>query len=175
MLLDPKWQKSLDSARPTAGFRSAKDLGISDVQRNALIQVLALMEGGKMKHVPDPKVMGYDPRKVTGHFNMNVWQVTATCGSVCCIGGTAELLIGKPIFHGGDGSWEEGQMEPEVYDMASTAKAKELDKLFFPPQCIQYEEITDQQAAKALRNYLTSGTPRWAQAMAKPKVKKVVA
>jgi hypothetical protein len=78
------------------------------------------------------------------YFNMDMWASRAHCGTIMCIGGTAEFLM-KEEF--GD--------EPE-----------QLYRLFHPDTDIPWPDITPNQAAIALRNYLTHGEPRWDEALA---------
>jgi hypothetical protein len=126
-------------------FKTATDLGITENELSALITVLGMLERGELKHVID-----YDLRKnqigpLTGHFNMLEWNVSASCGTVCCIGGTAELIMGR-----------EFENEPP-----------ELHKLFFPNINSTYRNITVEQAAIALRSYLTTGNSNWRKAVDK--------
>ena len=123
-------------------FRSADDLGISERQHDALRKTLVLLETGRLTHA-DPGRPRADRGRFTGHFNMREWNTVGECGTICCIGGTAELV--------GD-----VQFDPERLPEG-------LDELFFP-NSPHVEDITPSQAATALRCYLTSGDPRWLEA-----------
>lgn len=130
-------------------FKTAAELDLSNAQHSALIKVLALFDGGLMKHRRPRSLDGKDAAKFTGGFNMDQWNTfTHACGSVCCIGGTAELIAGSPIFDSGLGA--------EGY----------LGDLFFPPDTSNWPAITVEQGAMALRRYLTTGNPRWDLALA---------
>ena len=120
-------------------FRSADDLEITGRQHDALRKTLVLLETGKLTHVA-PGHARADRGCFTGHFNMREWNSTGESGTICCIGGTAEL-IGNVKF------------DPERLPEG-------LDELFFPNMA-RVEEITTSQAASALRSYLTSGAPGW--------------
>jgi hypothetical protein len=128
VLYDPKWQ--------TKEFLSATSLRISDDWLQALIKTLALMESGELMHIPlkeiTPEVFERGPRL----FNMGQWE----CGTVGCIGGTAEI-VGHVNF------WGYGSHAA-------------LYNLFFPRHP-EYDEITLEQATQALRNYLTTGSAQW--------------
>jgi hypothetical protein len=120
-------------------FHSAKRLDIYEEWREALIKTLALMESGKLKKISLKKVRRHRHRPYetqTLFFNMGEWR----CGSAGCIGGTAEAISG--IKMNGYGS------KPALFSL-----------LF--PRHQDYEKITVKQAAKALRNYLTTGGAQW--------------
>jgi hypothetical protein len=130
MLYDPKWQ--------TKEFLSATALRISDDWLQALIKTLALMESGALVHIPlkeiTPEVFeGGGPRL----FNMGEWD----CGTVGCIGGTAEVIGGVEIRVG-------------------CCSKPALHNLFYPGHP-EYDLITLEQATRALRNYLTTGSAQW--------------
>lgn len=122
-------------------FKTAAELEITEPQREALIQTLAYFEQGKLQHVYDGNYDTEEGFEFTGHFNMNYWRNQAPCGTIACIGGTAELI---------------GNVRFEVYDRPGA-----LDQLFFPDYGVRYEEVTTEQAAQAIRSYLTTGEPRW--------------
>jgi len=123
-------------------FLTAADLAITEPQRAALMKVLVLLETGKLKHVA--AVGDNDERaKFSGNFNMANWKGEHSCGTVACIGGTAEL-IGRVRF-------------APIFSM----KEKELKELFCPTEIHAWEKITTSQAATALRSYLTTGDARW--------------
>jgi hypothetical protein len=125
-------------------FKSADDLGITEPQHQALRKTLVLLETDKLTHV-EPVDRCTDRGSFTGHFNMSEWNTASACGTVCCIGGTAEL-IGNVKF--------EPQSLPEG-----------LDELFFP-NAFRAEDVTTSQAATALRAYLTTGDAKWHEAVA---------
>jgi hypothetical protein len=125
-------------------FKSADDLGITEPQHQALRKTLVLLETDKLAHV-EPVDRCADRGSFTGHFNMCEWNTASACGTVCCIGGTAEL-IGNVKF--------EPQGLPEG-----------LDELFFP-NAFRVEDVTPSQAATALRAYLTTGDAKWHEAVA---------
>jgi hypothetical protein len=130
-------------------FKSAADLGITEPQLSALQKTLVLLETGKLKHVPtgyDGDGHGYPDLKFSGQFNMNQWAGANECGSICCIGGTAQLI---------------GNLAPNEMEMAG-AENDRLARLFYPDVSgDDWSGITDSQAATALRSYLTTGDARW--------------
>jgi hypothetical protein len=125
-------------------FQSPIELGLTDLQFEALCKTLVLLETGKLKKedVAAETEEVIKEKEFTGHFNMDTWTSTYHCGTVACIGGTAEL-IGKVEF------------------MKSSTYNDQLYTLFYPPSDLDYSEITVSQAANALRNYLSTGNAKW--------------
>jgi hypothetical protein len=132
-------------------FMRPADLGLNDRQFDALVKTLKLLETNKLQHVIAPGYRFETPPAACGFdgvFNMAPWISDSACGTVACIGGTACLLAGDPeLFHG---------EEP----------AGDTDALFFPPHYVKSNKITTEQAARALRSYLTTGDPKWTEAVA---------
>ncbi len=126
-------------------FKSADELGITEPQFDALRKTLVLLETGKLVHEFKYSHLsgegGY-----TGHFNMGVWRGEAECGTVCCIGGTAELLGGVGL--GGNTRL----VNPPLHAL-------------FMPSVKNWRDITPAQAATALRSYLTTGSANWGEAV----------
>lgn len=126
-------------------FLPATDLGITQAQHAALIMTLHAMESGRVVHLRNVKEIETDyeadERLYLGHFNMNYWKDNADCGTVACIGGTAEIL-GKIQFN-------------------DDGLPRNLAQLFYPGTTDNYNDITVEQAAAALRHYLIFGTPNW--------------
>lgn len=131
-------------------FKTADDLKISEAQKDALAKTLVLFETGKIAHAKVGN--GYFPEQgeYTGHFNMNQWNsLIHGCGTVACIGGTAELIGGVNFDR------QAGGFDSPLY------------RLFMPnlPEWM-WDEITPAHAAIALRSYLTTGEARWDLALA---------
>lgn len=138
-------------------FKSADELGITEPQRDALRKTLVLLETGKLRHVPIydddgdlidqmGRFVPLKARKFSYDFNMADWSHPHSCGTVCCIGGTAEFV---------------GGLEPLSFDRGAPAA---LQNLFYPEN-IRLSVITPAQAATALRSYLTTGNANWAEAV----------
>lgn len=129
-------------------FKPASDLDLSEPQLSALIKTLVLLETGKLKHVPDAEGSEWPtaPLGFTGHFNMDQWCLEHRCGTVACIGGTAELV---------------GRLEVSEFD-TKAHRNRPLHNLFYPSTVEgNWGAITPAQAAIALRSYLTTGDSRW--------------
>jgi|HubBroStandDraft_1064217.scaffolds.fasta_scaffold100075_3 hypothetical protein len=138
-------------------FKSAVELNIPDEHYEALKKTLVLFETGKVKYqsLDDLSKWGPDGDLVRGEvkfdglFNMDEWRASYHgCGTVACIGGTAEL-VGNVKFS-------------KIIDSGNMS----LYYLFYPNGLIdKWENITVEKAARALRNYLTHGEPRWKEVM----------
>lgn len=128
-------------------FKSAVELGISEEQKSALEKTLVLLETGKLKHGPVGDYNDHTPR-FSGHFNMQNWTATSSCGTVACIGGTAELV----------GGLKHGELDLKACD----GDHDKLFELFYPVELkVRWSTIIPSQAAIALRSYLTTGNARW--------------
>lgn len=120
---------------------SAAALAIPERMHAALLLTLSKLERGELAHGPWND--GHEFTTVPNTFNMARWG----CGTSHCILGWARFLD-----------------DPENYDkwhiLADNNKG--LNTLCYPPNPIDLEAITTDQAASALRNYLATGAPDWA-------------
>lgn len=131
----------------TGKFLSAKVLGIQEKERCALIRTLAFIEAGRTLHVQDPlhEKKSSDP-ECAYRFNMAFWRGSYRCGTVACLGGTAELLSSAPINFNGTSHLE-------------------LRKLFGFGE-FHWDRLrnkTEKGAAIVLRGYLETGKADWSQ------------
>ncbi len=132
-------------------FLSPAALRLTKAQHDALVRTLGMLERGELAYAPFAPIQLPSDRQLVNHqpglFNMNSWHRTQACGTVHCIGGTAELLGGEGLF--------------DAYEHNEA-----LHDLFYPyPVPMgQWEHITTAQAAMALRSYLTTGAACWAAA-----------
>ena len=136
----------------TQNFKSAADLGLTDQEHSALITTLGMMERGEIKFFDVSKCedIGHGT-EFTGLFNLGEWAEKYTCGTVACIGGTAELVGKLP--------------RNSINDKCDILS--DLDDLCYPAFTgAIYNSTTVEQAAKALRSYLTTGKANWAEALA---------
>lgn len=129
-------------------FKTATDLGISEVERDALIKVLGMLERGELVH--GARSMKDHPTRLRV-FNMGDWH----CGSAGCLGGWTEYV----------GGLEQLSLHERSYN------SEGLHQLFYPDGAgfctpLEMSNISTQQAAHALSNYLTTGEPRWDLALA---------
>ncbi len=129
-------------------FMTPAQLGLTENQHGALVQVLGMLDRGELVYTPMAAVAEGNFQNRPGLFNMNAWHRAQECGTIHCIGGTAELL-GADDFH-----W--------IVQHNSA-----LRNLFYPFSVPhrKWELITTAQAAAALRSYLTTGESNWVAAM----------
>ncbi len=135
-------------------FKSATDLGLNEKQHAALVTTLGMLERGDLAYSDECDADAGWSGKPPSHFNMGAWSIEARCGTVCCIGGTAEAVGNLKI--------------KELWDLAEqlgSVGKRHLYDLFFVPMYDDYETIAVDKAARALRNFLTHGEPRWAEVL----------
>lgn len=123
-------------------FKTAKELGLADVEVEALITVLRMLERGEI-----------------GRQEFHMGHFQHECRTPACICGWAHHISCGRAF-------------PEL---AAHCGPMILYRRFSEPTIALFRltaargsggDITPAQAAIALRNYLTYGEPRWAEATA---------
>jgi hypothetical protein len=119
-------------------FLDPEVLGISPAAQAALIKVLGMLERGELHHCRRG-----DDIKPNG-FNLANHRVELACGTVACIAGWADI-VARPR---------------RLNLLRQAAKSTALADLFAPDD-FSWHAITPEQAACALRNYLTLGEPLW--------------
>jgi hypothetical protein len=162
-------------------MKTATELGLSDQQYGALHSTLAALKAGKIKHLEEWE----DPIETDETnllmFNMLAWNddIFSTkeeeygeethaytdnkhCGSVCCIGGTAEYITNTTNL-----------FEPNITNTYGrsevAAKNRRLYYLFYPWNDQRFDvcpvdvELTLPNAIQALTNYLETGDANWPQ------------
>ena len=167
--------------------------------RKGLLVVAEMLETKALIHTDAQTDTGDNPPK-PNQMNFNL-QVTAQtdydCGTVACIGGWCWLLNEEmpdprtdegTIFYGDDAA---DRAEQFVQD--AEYQDKNLHELFYPPfqeyadaadidkndenwllwddLVDNYNKVTAEQAAKAIRNYLKDGNPDWHSVMTEGEVK----
>lgn len=125
---------------------SAKELGLSEEMHGALVKLLGMFERGE---IPKEKFTMWSVGKPT---------TDPECGTAGCILGWASGLLGvNALPHD---KWL------EWYEMHKTDW--QSNRLFYPSfdgSMLGYHANTT-QAARALRNYLSTGKPKWLEVMA---------
>lgn len=126
-----------ETAPPKDKFLTAEELKLTERQHIALIKTLALMESGGInhEHMIDDRL-----------FAMNCWADKHSCGTICCIGGTASLLDGGPY---------ESVIKSIFHDSKGFTGTPDLYRLFYDWNF--HKETPVKRAAKQLRTYLESG------------------
>lgn len=124
-------------------FKTPIELKITDAEFDALYKVLGMLERGEVDHT--------DARTPTipNGFNMAVVRRSHRCGTAACIFGWARTV--NPMMT--------GTGTPGLFELFTAINFKVHHQL-------DLEKVTVSQAAIALRNYLTHGEPRWAEAIA---------
>ena len=122
-------------------FKTAKELGLAEVEVEALISVLRMLERGDIAH----------EQFHMGHFRHE-------CKTPACICGWAHHVSRGRAF-----SELASPCGPIILHRRASNALSELFRLTQARG--SGGEITPAQAALALRNYLTHGEPRWAEAM----------
>lgn len=143
-------------------YRSAAELGLTARERTALIDVLSMLEGGHVLHVPYDFENTFSvhrrprPKSYLGLFNMENVFASTDCGTAACIAGTSDWLFDTRF------AWRgivRGDLTARLHDL-------------FCPSVGIWSIITVQQAARALRNYLERGYPRWYDVLAPESVRR---
>ena len=131
-------------------FLTADRLKICEQYHVALIKLLGMMERGEITHVKEDKHGEIRNSEEPHGFNMGHWRVDSDCGTVCCIGGWMLELLGRSY-----------RLDPGSVTPA-------LSALFNPEDVwtVDMADITVDQAAHALRNYLATGKPKWERVLA---------
>lgn len=130
-------------------FMTPTALKISDAEFEALVKVLGMLERGDLiQHgawVSNEDGWGFRPTIPNG-FNMSCSGERTHCGTVACIGGWVAILTGRghEFVNGMPG-------DHPLYKLCWSNTDS---------------TTTTEQAAIALRSYLTTGDPCWADALA---------
>jgi hypothetical protein len=115
-------------------------LGISPTAQAALIKVLGMLERGELHHCH----RGDDIRP--NGFNLANHRVELACGTVACIAGWADIAA-----------------RPRRLNLLRQAAKRAALADLFAPENLSWHAVTPEQAACALRNYLTLGEARWTE------------
>lgn len=139
-------------------FLTAAQLKLTEHEHAALIDVLGRLERGEMQHVMDYGDQGYyrdgkiSALEIEYPFCMDVFE----CGTVRCMAGWCDALHGTRFAARCRESGHYAERSPSD---------DQLLNLFVTIDA-ELEDITVEQAACALRNYLTTGAPRWQEVLA---------
>ncbi len=136
-------------------FKTPTDLGITDAEFNALFKVLGMLERGELEHM---RADVFDPGPLGGHtpqfFNMCLVESQNDCGTACCIMGWARFIAhDRSLFHS------------RTLAASDLFRISHTDGTIFIYPGKFSSDILPSDAAIALRNYLTHGEPRWAEAL----------
>ncbi len=133
-------------------FLSASELHITEQEREALIRAYHHLVNEQSEYITTDDFYGRIYEKdLKPFFNMAHWNL---CGTVCCIGGTAEMLMRK-----------QGNEDFKFNYTSRNGNSDSLGTLFYPPFKDSYNDISMIAATNALYNYLTTGDSNWNHAM----------
>lgn len=135
-------------------FLTSAELGITDAELDALIKVLGMLERQEVEYA---KARGTPPDDVTPTaFNMGWVFGVGECGTTACLCGWAKELSGdRSLF---EWLFGEGGVRHPINGLFLTNSPI--------PAVSGLWDATPNQAAIALRNHLTTGEPRWSEALA---------
>jgi hypothetical protein len=119
-------------------FKTAQELGIEEPLYRALQTVLKRLETNDLIH--DTRYNTTLPNA----FCMNIDKCASKCGTVACLAGWASIEMGVRV--------------------SDVIHNECLDRLFYPGDNYDYDAITTEMAAIALRNYFTTGIIDWSHA-----------
>jgi hypothetical protein len=125
-------------------FKTAKELGLAEVEVDALVTVLRMLE-----------------REDIAQKDFHMGHFRHECKTPACICGWAHHVSGGRAFPELSAHYGPLMLYRRVSDFPSVV---ELFRLTAPRG--SGGEITPAQAAIALRSFLTRGEPRWAEATA---------
>lgn len=136
-------------------FKTAADLGLQEIEIVALIKVLGMLERDEIRHTPvdhDQSDYMRRPRKVLTAFNMEAVFSRTGCGTAGCIAGSADFFFGTKFS-------SNNAIRRDIPDALNSV---------FCPWDVQkpWGQITADEAARALRSYLTTGAANWDEALA---------
>lgn len=127
-------------------FMKPEALGVSRAEWSALAAVLGMLERGELCHGNEA---------VGQAFCMSATFAKDDCGTIGCIGGYVAMLM--------------GESSPDDY-ICQYRDSGALTKLYFPRKpdgglLPTLYQVTTEQAAIALRNFLATGEPDWREAI----------
>jgi hypothetical protein len=133
-------------------FLSHDALGIEQVDRDALIAVLGMLERKELVHWRDP-----DEAPISNGFNMAALISGRECGTVGCICGWAHVASRGRAFQALAASARAPDWSESISRMPEALK--DLFGFGLPDRQLCGRTVT--QSAEALRNYLTTGDAQW--------------
>ena len=148
-------------------FMTAEELGLREIERDALVQVLGLLERGEVEHARELRqYMFRDPANRSApvglSFNMAFFEHEHSCGTACCIGGLAKQFLPRGdefrLYQNRVLDRESQDFRMGLLDLFMVA---EHGRSVLPRGVYDMHVVTVEQGAQALANYLTTGAPRW--------------
>lgn len=119
-------------------YKTHNELKITFAEYSALFGVQAMLKAGVLKHTAN--AFNVVPGKHL--FNMAQWRKEAHCGSVQCIGGSMEAMLGRGVIS-----------TRGLSDLFNVHSATISGSAMY--------RITPAHAVKAIENYLRTGKAHW--------------
>lgn len=127
-------------------FLSATDLGVTEVEKEALITVLGMLERGEIDD---------------DHFKMsNFWKEEA-CGTVGCLCGWANFVSGKKAFPMIMSYALEGGTNATPAKNSLTSEVRKLFWIGLENWPRRLTPVTAEDGARVLREFLQTGKSTW--------------
>lgn len=134
-------------------FKTPAALGIKDVEFDALVKVLGMLERGELVAVAKDNFGLTSTEPIQNGFDMScIRRGNSSCQTVGCIMGWCQIISQRDdMFYG--------------YDLSNVmTERRALQELFMFGSNSRYG-VKPAQAAIALRSYLTHGEARWHEAL----------
>ncbi len=126
---------------------TCEELDIREDERNALLVVKEKLLNGYYRHVKNASWLKKELTKPG--FNMSYSYVPTKYGVICCLGGYVAQEMGLK---------DEQEIHSYVVRTSSFAVS---NSLYFPDDVESYSNITPNQTAQAIANFLKTGNPAW--------------
>lgn len=141
------------------GLKTPQELQISQEEYDALVWVKEQLRNKNLVHI-DPDIEEPEGRNA---FNMSLGCKTHNCGSVACVGGWAWVHMNlNRVQKDPEGFYRLDEWETNrAHDYVYYGRTAPLGQLYFPPSEYNYENITADEAATAIENFLKTGEPLW--------------
>ena len=138
-------------------FLSHHALGIEQVDRDALVAVLGMLERKELVHWRNP-----DEAPISNGFNMAALISRRECGTIGCICGWAHVASRGRAFQALAASAHAVDWSESIRCMPEALK--DLFGFGLPDRQLCGRTVT--QSAEAMRNYLTAGDAQWDDVLA---------
>jgi hypothetical protein len=140
---------------------TAEQLQIKPWEYYALIRVRDYLASAKTPNVQDKSSRGASPVKDDVKFHMNFPIQPFHCGTAFCIGGFVALYKEKQIIP--DAVEVDIRLVQTIDYYVFHGRSRALYDLFFPHTIREtaWDDITAEQAVKAIDSFLETGDPNW--------------
>lgn len=143
-------------------FKTAEDLGLSEKERDALIKVLGMLERGDLVHINTGRSK-FPMSDVPNGFNMAHIGHRTECGTIGCMAGWARFVSDDYLLfqHCWVGDFARASPTADALRMLFLFGTRD-SAMTLKSVHMRSSDVTPEQAAHALSNYLTTGAADWA-------------